>query len=117
MFIAIAITNQSKLRRSETRGAIYIALLRSCKGKQTLNFIPTGFICPETCSKKQEVRLSLRRGAHVGFSSAPFAKPSAPLALNHILIATQDRHYRISLNATLSVYFHSLSRSRRFVNC
>jgi hypothetical protein len=35
MFIATAITNQTKLRRSETRSAIYIALLRSCELKQT----------------------------------------------------------------------------------
>jgi len=35
MFIATAITNQSKLRRSETKGALYIALLRSCSGKPT----------------------------------------------------------------------------------
>ncbi len=95
MFIAIAITNQSKLRRSETKGAIYIALLRSCKRKQTFiykHFIPTGFTCSRNLLKKQEVRLLLRSGAHIGFSSALFA-------LNHILIATQDRHSKISLNA------------------
>ena len=60
MFIAKAITNQSKLRRSETKGAIYIALLRSCTRKQTViykHFIPTGFIRPRTCSKNKKLDL------------------------------------------------------------
>src|SRR5690242_19374166 len=35
MIIAKAITNQSKLRRSDTKGAIDIALLRSCTVKHT----------------------------------------------------------------------------------
>jgi hypothetical protein len=35
MFIATTITNQSKPRRSETKGAVNIALLRSCEPKQT----------------------------------------------------------------------------------
>src|SRR5438270_3644710 len=64
MFIATAITNQSKLCRSATEGAIYIALLRSCERKQTSiykHFIPTGFICPRNLLKKQEVRPLLRR--------------------------------------------------------
>src|SRR5947209_8381785 len=64
MFIATAITNQSKLFRSETKGAIYIALLRSCKGKQTgiyKHFIPTGFTCSRNLLKKPEVRPLLRR--------------------------------------------------------
>jgi len=46
MFIATSITNQAKLRRSETQGSLNIALLRSCKRKPTRNykhFIPTGF--------------------------------------------------------------------------
>src|SRR5437660_8145765 len=58
MFIARAITNQSKLRRSETKAAIYIAL-RSCKRKRMViykHFIPTGFMCPRNLLKKQEVR-------------------------------------------------------------
>src|SRR5438105_2919661 len=58
MFIATAITDQSKLRRSETKAAIYIAL-RSCKRKRMViykHFIPTGFMCPRNLLKKQEVR-------------------------------------------------------------
>jgi len=46
MFIAEAITNQPWLRRSETKPATYIALLRSWEPKQTgiyKHFIPTGF--------------------------------------------------------------------------
>src|SRR2546425_10903833 len=64
MFIATAITNQSKLRRSETKAAIYIALLRSCKRKQTSiykHFIPTGFMCPRNLLRKQELRPLLHR--------------------------------------------------------
>ena len=60
MFIA-AIANKSKLR---TKGAIYIALLRSCTRKQTgiyKHFIPTGFIRPRNLLKKQEVRPFLHR--------------------------------------------------------
>ncbi len=66
MFIATAITNQSKLRRGATEGAIYIALLRSCERKQTGNykhFIPTGFTFPRDLLKKQEVRPLLHRGS------------------------------------------------------
>ena len=61
MFIAKAIANQSKLRRSETKGAIYIALLRSDKRKQTgiyKHFHPYG-ICwvQETFSKNKKFDL------------------------------------------------------------
>ena len=65
MFIAKAITNQSKLRRSETKGAIYISLLRSCKRKQIgiyKHFIPTGFMRLRNLLKKQEVRPLQHRG-------------------------------------------------------
>ena len=68
MFIATAITNQTKLHRSETKGAIYIALLRSCKRKQTgvyKHFIPTGFMCPRNLLKKQGVR-ALFHGSETG---------------------------------------------------
>jgi len=64
MFIATAITNQSKLRRSETKGAMYSALLRSCERKPTgiyKHFIPTDLDAHQTCSKKQEVRPLLHR--------------------------------------------------------
>jgi len=64
VFIAKAIANQSKLRRSEAKDAIYIALLRSCTRKQTgiyKHFIPTGFIRPRNLLKKQEVRPFLNR--------------------------------------------------------
>ena len=56
MFIATAITNQSKAHRSETKGATYIALLRSCKRKPTgiyKHFIPTGFMCPRNSKTKK----------------------------------------------------------------
>ena len=56
MFIATAITNQPWLRRSETDGAVYIALLRSCERKQTgiyKYFIPTGFMCPRKMLNKK----------------------------------------------------------------
>ena len=59
MFIATVITTRCKLRRSETKGAVYIALLRSCKRKPTgiyKHFIPTGFMRPRNLLKKQEVR-------------------------------------------------------------
>ena len=49
MFIVTAITNQFKLRRSEIKGAIYIALLRSCKPERT------GFYKPESCVKKDHI--------------------------------------------------------------
>src|SRR5207237_3701320 len=64
MFIATAITNQSKLCRSATEGPINIALLRSCERKQTSiykHFIPTGFMCPRNLLRKQELRPLLHR--------------------------------------------------------
>ena len=71
MFIATAITNQSKLRRSETNGAIYIALLRSCERKQTgiyKHFIPTGFTCPRNSLKNQEGALRKIELGHYKFT-------------------------------------------------
>jgi len=62
MFIATAITNQSKLRRSETKGARNIALLRSCKRKQMgiykINISSLRDLCVhETCSKNKKFDL------------------------------------------------------------
>ncbi len=83
MFIATAITNQSKLRRSEAKGARNIALLRSCKRKQMgiyKHFIPTGFMCSRNLLKKQEVRPLLRRGIR-GHLLGPLQIPRRPLRL------------------------------------
>src|SRR5437763_7595753 len=63
MFIAKAIANQSKLRRSETKDAIYLALLRSCPRKQTgiykinISSLRDSFV-QETCSKNRKSDLS-----------------------------------------------------------
>ena len=62
MFIATAITNRPKLRRSATEGAIYIALLRSCERKQTGNYkINISSLwdlrVQETCSKNKKFDL------------------------------------------------------------
>jgi len=63
MFIAKAIANQSKLRRSETKDAIYLALLRSCPRKQTgiykinISSLRDSFV-QETCSKNKKSDLS-----------------------------------------------------------
>src|SRR5437773_990482 len=50
--------------QERNKGAIYIALLRSCKRKQTSiykHFIPTGFMCPRNLLRKQELRPLLHR--------------------------------------------------------
>ena len=60
MFIATAVVNQSQLRRSETKGTIYIALRRSCKREQTgiyKHFIPTGLCVQENLLKKKKFDL------------------------------------------------------------
>src|SRR2546429_8951411 len=62
MFIA-AIANKSKLRRSETKDAIYLALLRSCTRKQTgiykinISSLRDSSV-QETCSKNKKFDLS-----------------------------------------------------------
>jgi len=64
MFVAKAIANQTKLRRSETKDATYIALLRSSTRKQTVSINISSLrdsSVQETCSQKQEVRLFLHR--------------------------------------------------------
>jgi len=68
MFIATAITNQSKLRRGATEGAIYIALLRSCERKQTGNYkINISSLrdlrFQETCSKNKKFDRCFTEGA------------------------------------------------------
>src|SRR5439155_22958846 len=72
MFIAKAIANQSKLRRSETKDAIYLALLRSWARKQTgiykinISSLRDSFF-QETCSKNKKSAFPTQR-ARIDFA-------------------------------------------------